>query len=112
MFGPRIQRPRPNLSISAVAILFAAQTFTSGEGSYPIYMAVLAWLSAGWITWFAIQKRALLGLLALPVSLFWLNPILGGVWFSTFGIEYLLTHAVLALLWSGCAYTFLATEKR
>jgi hypothetical protein len=75
-------------------------------------MAVLAWLSSGWITWFAIQKRALLGLLALPVSLFWLNPILGGVWFSTFGIEYLLTHAVLALLWAGCAYTFLATEKR
>jgi hypothetical protein len=112
LFGPKIEKPRPSLTVAAVAILFAAQTFTPADEQYPIYMCVLAWLSAAWITWFAAKKYALIGLLAIPVSLFWLNPILGGTWFSSFGIEYLLTHAALALIWAACAYTFLATEKR
>jgi hypothetical protein len=37
---------------------------------------------------------------------------LGGTWFASFGIEYLLTHAALALVWAACAYTFMATERR
>ena len=111
LFGSKLEKPRPNLTMSAVAVLFAAQTFVPGEGAYPIYMCVLAWASAAWITWFGIKKKALLALLALPISLLWLNPILGGTWFDAVGIEYLLTHAALALVWAGCAYTFLATEK-
>lgn len=112
LFGAKLEKPRPSLTVAAVAILFAAQTFTPAEEQYPLYMCILAWLSAGWITWFAIKKSALIGLLTIPVSLLWLNPVLGGTWFSAVGIEYLLTHAVLALLWAGCAYTFMATEKR
>lgn len=112
LFGAKLEKPRANLSISAVAVLFAAQTFVPGTGDYPIYMCVLAWLSAAWITWFGFKKKAFLALAALPISLFWLNPILGGNWFATVGLEYLLTHGVLALVWAGCAYTFLATEKR
>jgi hypothetical protein len=75
-------------------------------------MCVLAWLSAAWLTWFAVKKMALIGLLTIPVSLLWLNPVLGCVWFADFGVEYLLAHAALALLWAACAYTFMATEKR
>jgi hypothetical protein len=112
LFGPKLSKPRPSLTVAAVAILFAAQTFTATDEVYPVYMCVLAWLSAAWITWFAVKKSALIGLLTVPVSLFWLNPILGGAWFSSFGVEYLLTHAALALLWAACAYTFMATEKR
>lgn len=111
LFGSKLEKPRPNLTMSAVAVLFAAQTFVPGEGAYPIYMCILAWASAAWITWFGFKKKALLALLALPISLLWLNPIFGGNWFAAVGIEYLLTHAALALVWAGCAYTFLATEK-
>lgn len=111
LFGPGLEKPRPNLTVAAVAIVFAAQTFVPGEGAYPTYMCFLAWISAAVITWFAYKKRAILGLLTLPVSLLWLNPILGGNWFDVVGLEYLLTHSALALVWAGCAYTFLATEK-
>lgn len=111
-FGPKIEKPRPSLTVAAVAILFAAQTFTATEEQYPIYMCVLAWLSAAWLTWFAVKKSALIGLLSIPVSLLWLNPVLGGAWFSDMGIEYLLAHSALALVWAACAYTFMATEKR
>jgi hypothetical protein len=112
LFGPRLEKPRPSLTVAAVSILFAAQTFTATDEAYPVYMCVLAWVSAAWITWFAIKKSALIGLLAIAVSLLWLNPILGGTWFASFGIEYLLTHAALALVWAACAYTFMATERR
>ena len=112
LFGAKIEKPRPSLTVAAVAILFAAQTFTATEEQYPIYMCFLAWISAAWLTWFAVKKSALIGLLTIPVSLLWLNPILGGAWFSDFGVQYLLTHAVLALVWAACAYTYMATEKR
>lgn len=111
LFGASLEKPRPNLTTAAVAIVFAAQTFVPGEGAYPVYMCVLAWVSAAWITWLSVKKKALLGLLTLPISMLWLNPILGGHWFDAVGLEYLLTHAALALVWAGCAYTFLATEK-
>ena len=112
LFGAKLEKPRPSLTVVAVAILFAAQTFTATEEQYPIYMCILAWLSAGWLTWFAVKKLALIGLLTIPISLLWLNPILGGEWFSDFGLEYLLAHSALALVWAACAYTFMATEKR
>lgn len=111
-FGAKLQKPRPNLTVSAVAILFAAQTFVPGSGAYPIYMCFLAWASAAWITWFGVKAKAILALISIPISLLWLNPILGGSWFASVGIEYLLTHSALAMVWAGCAYTFLATEKK
>lgn len=111
LFGPGLEKPRPNLTAAAVAIVFAAQTFVPGEGAYPDYMIWLAWASAAVITWFAVKKKAILGLVTIPISLLWLNPILGGHWFDSVGIAYLLTHSALALVWAGCAYTFLATEK-
>jgi hypothetical protein len=112
LFGPKVEKPRPSLTVAAVAILFAAQTFTATEEQYPIYMCALAWISAAWLTWFAVKKSALIGLLTIPVSLLWLNPVTGGAWFSDMGIEYLLSHSALALVWAACAYTFMATEKR
>lgn len=112
LFGPRLEKPRPSLTIGAVAVIFASQTFLPADGDYPIYMTVLAWLTGVWITWFAVKKRAILGLTVLPISLLWLNPILGGDWFDVVGIEFLLTHSALALVCAACAYTFLATEKK
>lgn len=110
-FGPRLEKPRPSLSVCAVAVIFAAQTFVPGEGEYPLYMAFLAWISAAWITWFGIKKRALLAFFAAPISLLWLNPMFSGNWFDSVGLEYLLCHSALALVWAVCGYTFLATEK-
>ena len=111
LFGVKLAKPRPNMSISAVAILFAAQTFVSEEGAYPVYMCILAWASAAWITWQGAKKKVLLSLTTGPISLLWLNPVLGGNWFESVGVEFMVTHSLLALVWAFCAYTFLATEK-
>ena len=110
-FGPKWVKPRPNLTFSALAIIFAAQTFVPVEGAYPLYMVVIAWLSAGWVTWVGYQKRAWTAALAIPVAALWLNPILGGSWFDKVGIEFLLVHSALALLYALYAYTFLASER-
>lgn len=109
--GPKRVKPRPNFTISAVAVLFAAQTFAPDSAVYPFYMCLLAWGSALWITWCGVKAKSLLSLTAIPISLFWLVPVLGGTWFSKVGIEFLLTHGALALVWALCAYGFLATEK-
>jgi hypothetical protein len=111
LFGTKIQKPRPSMSISAVAVIFAAQTFVPSGGDYPIYMCVIAWLSAAWICYAGYKSKALIAFLTIPVSLLWLNPLLGGDWFATMGVAYLLIHSALALTWAVCAYTFLATEK-
>lgn len=109
--GPKRAKPRPNFTISAVAVLFAAQTFATATPTYPLFMSLLVWVSAAWITWFGVKAKAYLALLALPVSLFWLNPVLGGTWFSTVGWQFMVTHSAVALIWALCAYTFLAGEK-
>lgn len=109
--GSKRAKPRPNFTISAVAVLFAAQTFATPTAVYPVFMCILVWASAAWITWWGIKARAYISLLALPLSLFWLEPIFGGTWFSKFGWEFMLTHSAVALIWALCAYTFLASEK-
>ena len=109
--GQKWVKPRPNLTFSALAIIFAAQTFVPVEGAYPIYMVAIAWISAAWATWVGYQKRAWAAAFAIPVSLLWLNPVLGGSWFDSVGIEFLLVHSALALLYAIYAYTFLASER-
>jgi hypothetical protein len=109
--GPKWVKPRPNLTFSALAIIFAAQTFVPVEGEYPFYMVVIAWLSAAWATWVGYQKRAWVAAFAVPVSLLWLNPLLGGSWLDEVGIEFLLVHSAIALLYALYAYTFLASER-
>ena len=67
-FGPKWVKPRPNLTFSALAIIFAAQTFVPVEGGYPLYMGVIAGLSAAYATWVGFQKRAWIAALAIPVA--------------------------------------------
>lgn len=110
-FGQKWVKPRPNLTFSALAIIFAAQTFVPVEGEYPLYMCFIAWLSAAWVSWVGFQKRAWIAAFAIPVSALWLNPLLGGSWFDAVGIEFLLVHSALALLYALYAYTFLASER-
>lgn len=109
--GPKWNKPRPNLTFSALAIIFAAQTFVPVEGGYPIYMGVIAALSAAYATYIGYQKRAWTAALAIPVAALWLNPVLGGTWLDEVGIEFLLIHSALALLYALYAYTFLASER-
>jgi len=109
--GPKLVKPRPNLTISAVAVIFAAQTFAPDNPVYPFYMCLLAWGSALWITWAGVKAKAYLSFAAIPISLLWLVPVFGGSWFSKVGIEFLATHGGLALVWALCAYGFLASEK-
>ena len=110
-FGPKWAKPRPNLTFSALAIIFAAQTFVAVDGGYPIYMGVIAGLSAIYATWVGYQKRAWIAALAIPVAALWLNPVLGGTWLDEVGIEFLLIHSALALLYAFYAYTFLGSER-
>ena len=110
-FGQKWIKPRPNLTYSALAIIFAAQTFVPVEGEYPFYMCVIAWLSAIWVSWVGYQKRAWISVFAIPVSALWLNPVLGGSWFDEVGLSFLLVHSAIALLYAFYAYTFLASER-
>jgi hypothetical protein len=45
------------------------------------------------------------------VSLIWVNPLLGGDWFSQLGPTIFLSHAALAMLFAVSGYTYQATEK-
>lgn len=111
-FGARLQRPRPSTPGIVLALFFALPVMTDVAPQYPAYMIGLALLAAGYFTWVGVKAHALISALYLPVSLLWLNPLLGAEWFTKQGVAFFLPHAALAMLFGIAAYTFAATEKR
>ncbi len=111
VLGARPEKVRASMLGIVLALLFALQVMTSVPSSYPAYMALFAFCGAGWFTWLAWQAHAAVGLLLAPVALLWLNPLLGGQWFTHQGAPFFLSHSAIALLFGIGAYTFAATEK-
>jgi hypothetical protein len=73
----------------------------------------LAVLAGGlYASYAGFRAKALFSLAVLPVSLIWLNPLLGGEWFSTLNPTMFVSHSAMALLFGLVAYTFTAREKR
>lgn len=111
LLGARPLKPRPNVIALVVAFLLGFETFVAVTDGYPSYMSLLAIGASVWALVMGIKAKALIAFLFLPVSLIWLNPLLGGDWFSELGTTLFLSHSALALLFAVSGYTFQATEK-
>ncbi|MHB0929235.1 MAG: hypothetical protein ACYC3W_10125 [Candidatus Nanopelagicales bacterium] len=110
--GERPARPRPSAVGMVLAVLFAWPVMVSVPLVYPKYMVLFAFGAAGWFSFQGFRQRALVAVLFPPVALLWLNPLLGGDWFTHSGAAFFLAHAAMALLCAVAAYSFTATEKR
>jgi hypothetical protein len=111
LLGKRPEKPRPNIIALVVAFLLGFETFVAVTDGYPSYMAFLAIGASVWAMVMGIQAKAYIAFLFLPVSLIWLNPLLGGDWFSSVGTTLFLSHSALAMLFAVSGYTFQATER-
>jgi small basic protein len=111
LLGKRPAKPRPNIIALVVAFLLGFETFVAVTDGYPNYMSFLAIGASVWAMVMGIQAKAYISFLFLPVSLIWLNPLLGGDWFSTVGTTLFLSHSALAMLFAISGYTFQATER-
>lgn len=110
--GPRMYRPRPNYVALALSLLFAWSVMDDVPAQYPSYMIALAAGTAAWFTYLGVRARAVVSLLFVPVSLLWLNPLLGLDWFNHQGPTFFLAHSAMAILLGIAGYTYVATEKQ
>jgi hypothetical protein len=110
--GPKLKQARPSWVALVIAFFLAAETFLEVATVYPPYMSVLAIAGSVWAGWLGLRRRAALALVLPLVSLAWLNPLLGGDWFTQTSFELFTSHALLAMLFAIGAYTFLASERQ
>lgn len=111
-FGAKLEKPSPSWVFLALGFIFAAETFLDFGDSYPLYMVILALGGGLWGAYLAFKKRAVVGMSLLPVSLFWLDPLMGGDLFDSLNVFSFLAHAAIALLFGLAGYTFAAWEKK
>lgn len=111
ILGKRPAKPRPNVIALVVAFFIGFETFVAITDGYPTYMSFIAIGASVWAMVIGIQAKAYLAFAFLPVSLIWLNPLLGGDWFNSVGTMLFLPHAALAMLFAVSGYTFQATER-
>lgn len=107
LFGNYSSEARVSFAVSAVAVIFAAETFLNPAGAYEQFMSYLAFATALVAAWRAYKTKAIIGFLALPLSLIWLNPLLGGDWFDTISTAHFAAHSAYAMLFALYAYTFM-----
>lgn len=106
-FGNYSKDARVSIAVSAIAVIFAAETFINPASAYEPFMSVLAFAAAGVAGYRAYKTKAYLGFLAIPLSLVWLNPLLGGTWFDTVSQIHFAAHSAFAMLFALYAYTFM-----
>lgn len=106
-FGNYSKQARVSIAVSAIVVVFAAEMLLNPAGNYEPFMSVLAFASAGVAGYRALRTKAYLGFLAIPLSLVWLNPLLGGDWFDSLPQVHLLAHTAYAVLFGVYAFTFM-----
>ncbi len=107
LFGTYLKVGRVSVLASSIAVIFAAQTFVNPNGRYEVFMSLLAFATALWAGYQAYKTKAILGFVGIPLSLIWLNPLLGGEWFSTVSVTFFFAHAAYAMVFALYAYTFM-----
>lgn len=112
LLGKRPVPPSPSWLYVVLAFLLAIETFLVAQEVYPIYMAVAVIAAGAWASYTAIAAKSIFGLSVLPVSLLWLNPLLGGDWFTSLNATMFLSHSAMAMMFALVAYTHLARERR
>ena len=75
-------------------------------------MVFLAFAGALYCVRAGLQACAWVSWLFVPVTLLWLNPLLGLTWFNQQSVFFFLSHSALAMLFGIAAYTYMAREKR
>ena len=110
--GPRLLQPRPSWTAAVLAFIFAWQVMTDVPSQYPLYMVFLAFAGAVYCVRAGVQARAWVSWLFVPVTLLWLNPLIGLTWFNQQSVFFFLSHSTLAMLFGIAAYTYMAREKR
>jgi hypothetical protein len=110
-FGNYSKQARVSIAVSAIVVVFVAELVLNPAGNYEPFMSVLAFASAGVAGIKALKTKAYLGFLAIPLSLVWLNPILGGDWFDSMPQLHLLAHAAFATLFGVYAFTFMRMSE-
>lgn len=109
--GEKLEKPNPSWVFLALGFVFAAETFLDFAEVYPLYMVILALGAGAFGAYLGIKKKAILGLVLIPVSALWLNPLFGGDWFDELNTFSFLAHGALALLFGLAGYTFAAWER-
>jgi len=112
LLGQRPVPPSPSWAYVVLAFVLAAETFLVVQATYPLYMTVAVLVGGGYASYQAVRAKSLFGLTVLPFALIWLNPVLGGDWFSSLNATMFIAHSVMALMFALVAYTFLARERR
>ncbi len=112
LLGKRPVPPAPSWTYVVLAFLLAAETFLELEEQYPLYMSIAVIAGGAFASYAAIKHKAIFGLTVFPVSLIWLDPILGGDWFLSINPIMFLSHSVMAMLFALVAYTYLARERK
>ena len=105
--GNYSKEARVSIAVAAIAVIFAAETFLNPAGRYEPFMSVLAFAAAAVAGFRAYRTKAYLGFLAIPLSLVWLNPLLGGDWFDSISQVHFMAHSAYAMLFAIYAYTFM-----
>lgn len=110
IWGVRPNVPRPLWALLAISLIVALETFGEPAIQYPWYMSALVLATAIWLSSQAFRRRALFGIVGPLLGAAWLNPLLGGSWFSEQGVLFFLPHALFALYVAIASYTFMARE--
>ena len=109
--GPRPIQPRPSWTVAGLAVVFAITVMMDAPSTYPTHMSLLAFAGAGYALVQGVKARAGIAFAFPVVALAWLNPLLGGTWFTRDGLEFFGAHTAFSLLLATAAYTYMAEEK-
>ncbi len=112
LFGPKLDKPVANLVPLVLAFFFGAETFFELDAQYSPFMSIFAIAGSAFALRKGLEAKAYFGFVPMGLSLFWLNPLLGGDLFNEMSVLFFSAHAALALAFAVAAYTFWATERK
>lgn len=110
--GPAVESPGPSWAVLVLAFLIGFETLVERGDTYPIYLSAAVLLSAGWLVYSGIKKKALLAFGAIPIAALWVNSLVGGTLFVDNLVFFFVAHSLYALYLSVAGYTFMAYPRK
>lgn len=110
--GPVPESPGPSWAALVLAFLVAFETLVERGESYPLYLTIAVFVSAGWLVFEGVRKKALLAFGAIPIASLWLDSLLGGTLFVDNIVVFFAAHALYAVFLSVAGYTFMAYSRK
>ena len=110
--GPLIESPGPSWAVLVLAFLVGFETLLERGDSYPLYLTIVVFVSAGWLVFEGVRKKALLAFAALPLASLWADSALGGTLFVDKLVYFFGAHALYAVFLSVAGYTFMAYSRK